>query len=154
MSYPALMEKPDTDGPTGGANAPEAEGGGGGGLVEEVRGGTEGEAVGGKGELLVKGEESVAGGGKWEERGGGADRGLLKAGREGTGGRAAETEGETELVPGGDKGLDRPMLSGGALTEAATLRGGVGLAGGVVSIPLSSIIFLALNLLFSPEYSC
>lgn len=106
MSYPALIEKLDTGGPTGGANTPEAEGVG--GLMEEVRGGTEREGVGGKGELLVKGEGSVEGGRKWEE---GGDRGLLKAGREGTGGRSVETEVEpmeTELVPGGDKGLDRP----------------------------------------------
>lgn len=62
MSYPALMEKPDAICPTGGGDMLVAIGGGG-GLMEETRGGTEGEAEGGKGELLVKGEER-------EERGG------------------------------------------------------------------------------------
>lgn len=40
MSYPALMEKLDTGGPTGGANMPGVEGGG--GLMGETRGGKEG----------------------------------------------------------------------------------------------------------------
>lgn len=112
----------------------------GGGLMEEARGGKEGEAEGGKGELLVKGEESVDAGGNWEERLRGAARGLLKAGSSGTLGREDETEGEL-TVPGTDSGLDRPIVVGGLLTRAATDRGGVGLVGGVVSIPLSSIIF-------------
>lgn len=46
-------------------------------------------------------------GGNWE----GADRGLLKVGRGGPGGRVVETEGlpmEMALVPGRDRGLDRP----------------------------------------------
>lgn len=47
-----------------------------------------------------------------------------------------------------------PMVTGGALTVAATVRGSVGLAGGVVSIPLSSIIFSALYLHLNPQYSC
>lgn len=143
MSYPALIENVDTGGPTGGADRPTAAGGG--GLMEEAIGGTEGEAEGGKGELLVYGEESIEEGGYWEEREGGAVRGLLKAGLEGTGGREVETEGEPmETEPGRDRGLERPMGSGGPLAVvAATVRGGVGLAGGVVSIPLSSIIFSA-----------
>lgn len=105
MSYPALIEKVDTGGPTGGADMPGTEGGG--GLMGETRGGKAGEVEGRKGELLVKGEASVELGGNWEV----AARGLLKAGREGRGGRAVDAEGlltETELVPGGDRGLDRP----------------------------------------------
>lgn len=110
----------------------------GGGLMEEASGGKEGEAEGGKGEILVKGGAIV--------EAGGAARGLLKAGRGGTGGREAETEGEpTELVPGRDRGLDKPMVTGTPLTVSATVGGGVGLAGGVVSIPLSSIIFSAVT---------
>lgn len=143
MSYPALMEKLDTGGPTGGADMPGAEPGG--GPMEEARGGREGEVEGGNGELLVKWEASEEGGGKWEDREGCGARGLLN-GMEGTGGNAVETEGEpmeTELVPERDRGLDIPMVIGGGLTVAATVRGGVGLAGGVVSIPLSSIIFSA-----------
>lgn len=38
-----------------------------------------------------------------------------------------------------------PTIIGGGLTEAAALIGGVGLVGGVVSIPLSSIISLTFN---------
>lgn len=143
MSYPALMEKFDTGRPVGGADMPGAEGGG--GPIGGGRGGKEEGVEGGNGELLVKGE------GNWEDWGGGVAKGLLKAGMEGTGGRFVETEGEPmemELMPGRDGGLDRPMVIGGAPTAAATVRGGVGLAGGVVSIPLSSIIFLPLyNLL-------
>lgn len=145
MSYPALIEKPDTGGPMGGADMPGA--GAAAGWVEEDRGGREGEAEGGKGELLVKGAASVEGGGNWEEREGGAAKGLLKAGRGGTEGREVKTEGEpmeTELVP--ERDGDRPTVSGGLLTAAAPVRGGVGLAGGVVSIPLSSIIFSAIYL--------
>lgn len=122
MSYPALIENVDTGGPTGGADMPAAAGGG--AVMVEAIGGTEGEAEGGKGELLVYGEERIEAGGYWEERegggargllkeakeGGGA-RGLLKAGMEGTGGREVETEGEPmemEPMPGWDRGLDRP----------------------------------------------
>lgn len=144
MSYPALMEKLDMGGPTGGADMPGAEAGG--GLMGEVSGGKEGEVEGGKGEPLLKGEESVEVGGNWEGREGAAGRGLLKAGMEGRGGRVVESGGfpmETALVLGRDRGLDRPMVIGGELTAAAPVRGGVGLAGGVVSIPLSSIIFSA-----------
>lgn len=106
-----------------------------------------GEVDGGKGERLGKGDVRVEGGGNWEEREGGAVR-------EG-GGRVVATEGEPmdmELEPGTDRGLDTPVVSGGAPTAAATTRGGVGLAGGVVSIPLSSIIFLAFYP--SPDCSC
>lgn len=77
----------------------------------EASGGREGEAEGGKGELLVKGEVSVEGGGNWEEREGGEARGLLKAEGEGTGGRVVETEREPMemvLVPGKDRRKDRP----------------------------------------------
>lgn len=45
-----------------------------------------------------------------------------------------------------------PIESGGPLTVAATLGGGVGLLGGVVSIPLSSIIFSAFDLHLNPQY--
>lgn len=149
MSYPALIEKVDVGGPTGGADMPGA--GAGGSLMEEARGCKEGEAEGGKGELLVKGDAE----GNWEEREGGPARELLKAGRDGMGGREVETEGKLmELVPERVRGLDRPAGIGGELTVAATVRGGVGLAGGVVSIPLSSIIFSAVYQNFSPEYSC
>lgn len=136
MSYPALMEKVDAGGPMGGGDMPGAKEGG--GLMGETRGGKEAEVEGRKGELLVKGEASVEVRGNWEAAG----RGLLKGGMEGAGGRAVDTE----LVPGRGRGLDRPVVTGGDVTVAATVRGGVGLAGGVVSIPLSSIIFLTLNL--------
>lgn len=136
-------------GPTGGADMPGT--GAGGSLTEEARSGKEGEAVGGKGELLVKGEAE----GNWEEREGGAAKEVVKTGRDGMGGREVETEGKLmELVPGRVRGLDRSAGIGGVLTVAVTVRGGVGLAGGVVSIPLSSIIFSAVCLNFSPEYSC
>lgn len=52
MSYPALMEKPDIGGPTGGADMPGTEEGV--GLIGEARGGKDGDVEGGKGELLVK----------------------------------------------------------------------------------------------------
>lgn len=131
MSYPALMKKLDMGGPTGGAGMPGAKEGG--GFMSVTRGGKEAELRGTKGELLVKGEASVEAGGNWEAMG----RGLLKAGREGAGGRAVDTE----LVPERVRGLDRPIVTAGEETVAATAGGGVGLAGGVVSIPLSSIIF-------------
>lgn len=95
-------------GPTGGADKLGPEGGG--ALMGETRGGKDGDAEGGNGELLVKGEASVERGGNWEETEGGAARGL-NSGREGTGGRAVETAGEPmemELVPWKDSGLDRP----------------------------------------------
>lgn len=143
MSYPAFMEKFNTGDPVGGADMLGAEGGG--GPMEGGRRGKEEEVGGGKGEVLVKGE------GNWEDWEGCVAKGLLKVGMEGTGGRFVETEGELmemELMPGRDGGLDRPMVIGGAPSVAATVRGGVGLAGGVVSIPLSSIIVLPLyNLL-------
>lgn len=41
---------------------------------------------------------------------------------------------------------DLPIVRGGELTVAAMLGGGKGEAGGVVSIPLSSIIFRAFGL--------
>lgn len=107
MSYPALMEKLDMGGPTGGADMPGAEEGG--GLMGEARGGKEGGVEGRKGELLVKGEASVEVEGNWAV----GARGLLKAGRDGTGGRAVEIEElpmKTELVPGRDRGLDRPEI--------------------------------------------
>lgn len=151
MSYPALMEKLDMGGPAGGADILTVKGGG--GLTVETSGGKEGEVEERKGELLAKGEASEGGGGKLEV----VIRGLLIAGREETGGRVVETGGlltEMELVPGRDRGLDRPMVAGGQLTAAATVRGGAGLAGGVVSIPLSSIIFSAFYLYFSPQYDC
>lgn len=66
MSYPALMEKLDMGGPTGGADMLETERGG--GPMGAARGGKEGEVEGRKGELLVKGETSVEGGGNWEDR--------------------------------------------------------------------------------------
>ena len=103
MSYPALMEKLDMGGPTGGAKIPGTEARG--GLMGGFRGGTV--AGGRKEELLVKGEASVEVGGKWEV----VVSGLMKAGREGTGGRVVETDGlllATELVPGRDWELDRP----------------------------------------------
>lgn len=91
---------------------------------------------------------------RWEEREGGVARGPLIAGKEGTAGRVVETEGEPmELLPGGDRVLGRPVVIGRSVTVAATVRGGVGLAGGVVSIPLSSIIFSALFLHFGPDYT-
>lgn len=105
MSYPALIEKLDMGGPTGGADMLGTEGGG--DLMGETRGGKVGEVEERKGGLLVKGEASVDVGGNWEVAG----RGLLKAGREGRGGRAVDTEGlpvETGIVPGRDRGLDRP----------------------------------------------
>ncbi len=55
----------------------------------------------------MKEEESEEGGGKFEVM----IRGLVRVGREETGGRVAETGGllmETGLVPGRDRGLDRP----------------------------------------------
>lgn len=153
MSYPALMEKLDMGGPTGGADMPGAEAGG--GLMGEPSGSKEGEVEGGKGEPLVKGEARVEAGGNWEDREGTVGRGLLKAGREGRGGRGAVESGGFPMVLGRDRGLDRPMVMGGGLTAAAPVRGGVGLAGGVVSIPLSSIIFSACYLhFFSLVYSC
>lgn len=99
------MENLDTGGPTGGPNMLGAAEGG--GLMEEARGGKEWEAEGGKGELVVKGEESVDAGANWEEWERGAARGLLRAGSSGTLGREEETEGEV-IVPGTDSGLDRP----------------------------------------------
>lgn len=99
MSYPALIEKLDMGGPTGGANKPGTEGGG--GLMGKTRGPKAGEVEGRRGGMLVIGEASVEVEGDWEV----AARGLLKAGWEGTGGRAVDTEGlltETELVPGRD----------------------------------------------------
>lgn len=96
MSYPALMEKLDMGGPTGGPNIPGAEARG--GLMGGFRGGTAGEVGGRKEELLVKGEASVEVGGNWEAV-------AMKAGREGTGERAVETNDlllATELVPGRD----------------------------------------------------
>ena len=59
----------------------------------------------------MKGEASVEGGGNWDEREEGVAIGLLKAGGEEIGGRVIETEGEPMelgLVPGRDRGLDRP----------------------------------------------
>lgn len=111
MSYPALMEKLDMSGPTGGADMPGAEGGG--GLMGEAIGGKDGDMEGGNGELLVKGDVSVERGGNWEETEGGVARALLNAGREGTGDRAVVTAGEPvemELVPWKDSGLDRPEI--------------------------------------------
>lgn len=101
----------------------------------------------------MKEESSEEGGGKLEV----VIRGLLRVGREETGGRVTETGAllmDTGLVPGRDRGLDRPMVAGGQLTAVATVRGGAGLAGGVVSSPLSSIIFSALYFYFSPKYNC
>lgn len=143
MSYPALMEKLDTCEPKGGADVPGAERGD--GPTVEARGGTEEEVEGGKGELLVKRE----GEGNREEREGCAAGGLLRIESEGTGGTEVDTEGEpmeTALVPVRARGLDRPPVTGRALVVAATVRGGGGLAGGVVSIPLSSIIFVVVHL--------
>lgn len=99
MSYPALIEKLDTGGPTGGANKPGTEGGG--GLVGKTRGPRGGEVEGRRGGVPVTGEASVEMEGNWEV----AARGLLNAWWGGTGGRAVDTEGsltETELVPGRD----------------------------------------------------
>lgn len=81
MSYPALMEKLATGGPTGGATMAGTDGGP--GLMEEARGDTEGEVAGGKGELLLKWAERVEGGGNWEDKDGGGARGLLNGGRGG-----------------------------------------------------------------------
>lgn len=95
--------------------------------------------------------------------GGGKDRvgmGLLKGGgaEEWIGGMEVETARGTgvekpsgvkvdmPVVLGRDRGLDRPIVRGGELTVAAMLGGGKGEAGGVVSIPLSSIIFRAFGL--------
>lgn len=98
----------------------------------------------------------MAGGGKLgEEREGIWGRELPKGEgvEEWMGGMEAETAGVEK--PSGEKvgmvvvlgrvmGLERPItVSGGGLMVAATLGGGVGEAGGVVSIPLSSIIFSA-----------
>lgn len=111
-----------------------------GGGKGELEGG-KGELEGGKGELLVKGEARVEAGGRVEDSEGCVGRGLLK------GVRLVETEAEpTEQVPGRDGVPDSPMVIGGALT----VRGGTGLAGGVVSMPLSSIIFSAEHLHSKP----
>lgn len=101
----------------------------------------------------MKGEASVEAGGNWEERGSGAARGLLKAGSGGTLGREVETEGEL-IVPGRGSEVDRPAVVGRLPTGPPTVRGGVGLAGGVVSIPLSSIIFSVVFILTSAQNSC
>lgn len=90
-------------GPAGGTDMPAA----GGVLMEEARWGNEGEAEGGKGELLVRGETRVeVGGGGWEGSRGGTARGLLKAGGAGPEGRGAGTVDkpmETELLTGPDR---------------------------------------------------
>lgn len=47
---------------------------------------------------------------------------------------------EIPVVLGRFSGLERPIVRGGGLMATAALRGGGGVLGGVVSIPLSSII--------------
>jgi len=66
---------------------------------------------GGKGELLVKGETSVEAGGNWQGRVEGVTPGVLRT----EGGRTEEKAVEPvdepmemELLPGRDRGLDRP----------------------------------------------
>lgn len=113
-------------GPIGGAVRPGTAGSG--GPTEEARVGNEGETV-----VLVNGAESV-------ERSGnrGGTNGLVRDGSEVKAGFGAEMEGEPlemELMPARGRGLVRPVVTGGALTVEATLGGGVGLVGGVVSIP-------------------
>lgn len=113
-------------GPTGGAVRPG------------TAAGETAEAVVGNGEAVVKGAGRVGGGKYCPGRDRGGTKGLVMGGSELT--EAFGTE--MELVPGSDTGLVKPGgTGGGALTVEASSRGGVGLDGGVVSIPLSSIIF-------------
>lgn len=94
-------------------------------------------------EVFVNGVEKVEGAGNM-----GGTSGLVRGGREVNAGFGAEMEGdpmEMELLPVRGRGLARPEVTAGALTVEATFGGGVGVVGGVVSIPLSSIIFFFLN---------
>lgn len=76
MSYPALIEKLDLGGPTGGADMTGPEG-----LMGEARGGIEGDGAE-KGAPLVRAAATVGGVENWEDWGGAGPRGLLKAGEE------------------------------------------------------------------------
>lgn len=132
MSYPVFTEKPVVGGPMGGAERTEP------GMVDEMGGGTaDGEANGAIG-LPYGGDdtEPKIGGGADDSMGGRVE---VKA----TGGRGLEKlPGEKLETPAGvgrGRGLVIPAGSDGGLM--VDVGGGGGVEGGVLSIPLSSIIF-------------